>query len=342
MKDNSFGTVRPESIKKVYHEIARNNGITRADLAQSTGISLMTISRITDFFYSVKMTAEFQKRSGTIGRKPSLIHINSKDYGCVVDLSVSHFKAYFLAPGNKAKRELQYSCVPGLRYEENAQIFMKKLSEYLRRGPGRSHCLGVALLYPRPSQNPSFFEGSKQMIRDWIKGWYPNVRMFEMDYVDAAALHMLALYPELAEKTYLYVDMRQNPEGVLVSRGKIVRGENAQSSAFSDLRLSSGVPLAESLRVHPYGTFLKHFAHFLLPTLLVLSPDALILDTNAFYRSRVVEEMMKEAVAEEMGANFCTKTALLAPNAPPSPAVLHAMDHITDTFLDMVIEKTRF
>ncbi|MBQ4137556.1 MAG: winged helix-turn-helix domain-containing protein [Clostridia bacterium] len=77
MEDFGLDKIRRESIKKIFSCIPADGNISRLEISEKTGLSLMTVGKITDYFLEKGVVKYAKSEDGGVGRKAK--HISLSD-----------------------------------------------------------------------------------------------------------------------------------------------------------------------------------------------------------------------------------------------------------------------
>ncbi len=97
MREYSLDSIRCDSIRRVFACIPQKGRIGRLEISEKTGLSLMTVGKITDMLL-FKGVVEYQKSdSGSAGRKAKHISLSDKKYMLVLTVSMAAVEACFVS-----------------------------------------------------------------------------------------------------------------------------------------------------------------------------------------------------------------------------------------------------
>ncbi len=87
MKKYSLGSIKRDSIRRVFAAIRKKELISRLEISQEIGLSLMTVGKIADALADKGVIIQQKGTTGTVGRKASYISLDRDNFALVLDLS---------------------------------------------------------------------------------------------------------------------------------------------------------------------------------------------------------------------------------------------------------------
>lgn len=87
MEKHSLGSIKRDSIRRVFAAIRKKELISRLEISQEIGLSLMTVGKIADALADKGVIIQQKGTTGTVGRKASYISLDRDNFALVLDLS---------------------------------------------------------------------------------------------------------------------------------------------------------------------------------------------------------------------------------------------------------------
>ncbi len=87
MEKYSLGSIKRDSIRRVFASIWRKELVSRLEISKETGLSLMTVGKIADALADKGVIIQQKGNTGSVGRKASFISLNKDNFALVLDLS---------------------------------------------------------------------------------------------------------------------------------------------------------------------------------------------------------------------------------------------------------------
>ena len=87
MEKYSLGSIKRDSIRRVFACIRKKSLISRLEISKEIGLSLMTVGKIADALADNNIIIQQKGTTGSVGRKASFISLNNDNFALVLDLS---------------------------------------------------------------------------------------------------------------------------------------------------------------------------------------------------------------------------------------------------------------
>ena len=87
MEKYSLGSIKRDSIRRVFAALRKKELISRLEISQEIGLSLMTVGKIADALADKGVIIQQKGATGTVGRKASYISLDRTNFALVLDLS---------------------------------------------------------------------------------------------------------------------------------------------------------------------------------------------------------------------------------------------------------------
>lgn len=219
-------SIKAASIKSVFRAIADREKSTRAEIAQATGLSLMTVGKIADSFSALGITSEEKEASSSVGRRAAVIRTTDTYYSILLDLTSSTYKCEIMNAGTGTIDRFSYA--PGREFypEENLLLFLKNLSLHLTNRYFPEYCMGIGIVLP---DNPT--PADEDVLRNlpqYIHSTLPEFasRTVAESQTEASAFYSTYKRPESSGHVLLYCRPIGELSSALVIDGTVLKGQN--------------------------------------------------------------------------------------------------------------------
>ena len=219
-------SIKAASIKAVFQAIADREKSTRAEIAQATGLSLMTVGKIAESFSVLGITKEEKEASSAVGRRASVIRITDTYYTILIDLTTDLFGCEIMNAGTSTIDRFSYACSRNFYPDENLLLFLKNLSLYLNNRYFPEFCMGIGVVLP---DNPS------SVIGEALKNLHPYLNhtlsgfathIITETQTEAAAFYSTYKHPKSAGHILLYCRPCSDMASALVIDGNVIKGRS--------------------------------------------------------------------------------------------------------------------
>ena len=142
MEKYSLGSIKRDSIRRVFACIKKKECVSRLEISKETGLSLMTVGKIADALADKSVITQQKGITGTVGRKASYISLNKDNFALILDLSA---KAPSFAIVNVGG-EVLYSEVFDTDGDTAIKSFFEKAKTYTDMNYLLDPCMGVGVI----------------------------------------------------------------------------------------------------------------------------------------------------------------------------------------------------
>ena len=87
MEKYSLGSIKRDSIRRVFACIKKKDLVSRLEISKETGLSLMTVGKIADDLADKNIITQQKGTAGSVGRKANYISLNKDNFSLILDLS---------------------------------------------------------------------------------------------------------------------------------------------------------------------------------------------------------------------------------------------------------------
>lgn len=299
----SQANIKNENMKAIFSHIASSNGISRAEIAHKTSLSLMTVGKVADLLIERGIVTQAKPATGNAGRRAGMLEVSDKLFILCFDLSTPKFRASAVNLRLDSFDSLTYQYNDTLFPEDNLIIFFRKASAFLMRHLAQKTLIGTGICVPGEYDeekdtviSPRLKELDGLKIADTMKksiGFAPNKIM---NNVTAAALSELASLPDDKKGSVISLSLDGGVIGCVAIDGKIF----TRQSDFGSLMCENGKTLGSNLssaNSYDEETLCRLIASAISPILSVLCPDAFFINSNERKFSDTFRKMLCEQIS---------------------------------------------
>ncbi len=294
MKAIDQGSIRQQNISRMWELFVSHPFITRQELADGSGLSLMTVTNLVDHLnrYGVLDFAAPREESATgrksAGRKADHISLsNTRHMWLVLDLTDEHFRFSALTltlSSLPSGAPWQYDTMAD--YAANLRSFLRMVRRHLDTALQGFDVLGVAIVTPGPydvrfdtvinKRVPALNTlHIKQLVREEL-GPYEYYVDEDVKFAVRAYLPQAAL---LGSDVLYYVYIGEGVGGAIIHDGNVLRGLNAAAGDIGQLITRDGSSYETKLSLRAFAQMLNITAN------QNVSEDALLTYINALAES---------------------------------------------------------
>lgn len=285
--------IRRDGVRRVFGEVCRRDGQTRAEIAKATGLSLMTVGKILEDLEKRSLVAQKRELGRVVGRPASRIYANRDVFFSVMDISGGLYVAY--------EADLTLALRPVFKMtadggEEGLKAFFKSVSDRLQRTPATRHCGGIGVVLPLGSMPaPDGIAPERHLAI--MKEGVPTA--FGAEAQELAAVSQLHSSAENREGTLLYLHLERMPCMIYCRRGEII----FQSCSVGNLPEWQKL-LADDSSDLPseFAPTCRGVASFLGRLLLTCPADHVAIGGSLAGQNGLTLGALKRALAEQSGS----------------------------------------
>ncbi|MDR2505080.1 MAG: ROK family protein [Oscillospiraceae bacterium] len=268
MKQLNQVSIRHQNVVRIWDLLTERQIMTRHEMAQATGLSLMTVTNLVDLLNETGqldfVPAEPEQKAGrkSVGRKAERISISkTKNAFCVIDLSEEFFR--FTALRQDLEPILPpfkwlYDSVVG--YTENLLRFLAGVREIIKTELAKREILGMAVVVPGPYDVAGDTVSNKRIpalnalkVKSLLRE-----NLGEMDYyLDEDMKFAVRAFMPMAARSdseilyYLYIS--EGMGGAALHNCNVVRGLNAAAGDAGQMLGQKGVRFEELLSLRAFA-----------------------------------------------------------------------------------------
>lgn len=345
MENLTLKSIKNESIKKMFAAITSKDNISRAEIADITGLSLMTVGKIADAFLELDMITQIKESKGGAGRKAGLISLNTSHYSVVLDLSDHTFTLSIIDFSLRLIDRMTYTYNKNQYYDENLYMFLKKAALYMKTLPFPEKCIGIAVLVPgmyKRNEDRVMSTKVPELNTIKIKAYVEEVTGFSVSMiiksVEAAAVSNIRSLSTYDDRVIIYMYMGECIDGAVYNRGNFVKGAHESECDFGRMILRYGEPLETRVWGHSSDKGIAdELSSAVYNIITILDPDAFIIESELPRDPQYIVTELKNALSQTYKVDEKRMPELLAGGTDFRHSVRGATIMLRDKWLDSII-----
>lgn len=256
MANLSLRTIKRENARQVLEAIARKKHITKLEISEVTGLSLMTVGKVVGMLGAGGIIMHGKNMEQKAGRRAEVLRIRHDWLVPVFELSSKIFKFYISDLEGNVLDKVEYRCVDSPQYFANEYVsFLKKTLELLRNGYKNRKAIGIGVsvagVYDaatdtvRSSMMPEF--SSLKIMQNIAKIFkQSNVVIDNANKLCAAGI--IEALPDFKERCISCLTVGDTIECTTMDHGVFLTGSGNNPGRLGDLPYAQGVTYANYLR----------------------------------------------------------------------------------------------
>lgn len=323
-------TVSLHSIKRahtlaVLKEIARKKHITKLEISEETGLSLMTVGKITSILGANGIITHGKNISQKAGRRAEVFSIRHDWLIPMFEISSHVFKFYITNLEGEVLDKVicRVSPVPQ-QISGEFVVFMQKTLSLLKNGYKNKKCLGIGVsvagIYD--SENDCIISSmipelsSIKLMHNINKIFNNKITVIE-NANRLCAAGIIEWQTDYKEKTISCLTVSETIECTTCDKGKYISGNRNLAGRLGDIPYSPGVTYANFIRNAADGSFVEDPILDLLKIVSVAySPDTIYLCSDKFSFIPATIKRIESAL----------HTSMIWPDKPPELKYVHSTE----------------
>ncbi len=256
MKKLNVSLVRARNIVEIVSAISEHEGISRAEIAERAGVSVMTVSNIMEVLLRNGAVYETEQRTENVGRNPALVYFSRSKWLMVLNLAYRRLECSFLNLELIPFDTLYYDYDSAADYRENLVRFLVRIqSRIVQQSLNMQETLGISVCLPSPykpetdtTDCPRIPEMAGLRIKETIGQFFDCTILAGAD-VKLAAIACTAALKEYAPHSLLYIFIDRGVSGTLLYEGNVLLGADGYAGDIGQMETASGERLEFRLLV---------------------------------------------------------------------------------------------
>ena len=272
----TLSLIKRDHVRVVLEAIARKKHITKQEIAALTGLSLVTVGKITDTLGEAGIIVHGKNVQQKVGRRAEVLRVRQDWSIPVYDLSGTTFRFYITSLDGKIIDKAEFPRSADAQYVSADFVRFLKLTLGLLRRNYRNHKLpgvGVAIPGAYDAENDRIIStmmpemGDLKLLRNFRK-IFKDADIVIDNASRLCAAGLIEALPDYKQRTITCISFGDSIECTTCDRGEYPRGAHNLAGRLGDLPYVSGVTYT-------------NFMHDALSTSVILEPALEIIRTAA-------------------------------------------------------------
>ena len=272
----TLSLIKHDHVRVVLEAIARKKHITKQEIAALTGLSLVTVGKITDTLGEAGIIVHGKNVQQKVGRRAEVLRVRQDWAIPVYDLSGTTFRFYITSLDGKIIDKAEFPRSADAQYVSADFVRFLKLTLGLLRRNYRNHKLpgvGVAIPGAYDAENDRIIStmmpemGDLKLLRNFRK-IFKDADIVIDNASRLCAAGLIEALPDYKQRTITCISFGDSIECTTCDRGEYPRGAHNLAGRLGDLPYVSGVTYT-------------NFMHDALSTSVILEPALEIIRTAA-------------------------------------------------------------
>lgn len=272
----TLSLIKRDHVRVVLEAIARKKHITKQEIAALTGLSLVTVGKITDTLGEAGIIVHGKNVQQKVGRRAEELRVRQDWAIPVYDLSGTTFRFYITSLDGKIIDKAEFPRSADAQYVSADFVRFLKLTLGLLRRNYRNHKLpgvGVAIPGAYDAENDRIIStmmpemGDLKLLRNFRK-IFKDADIVIDNASRLCAAGLIEALPVYKQRTITCISFGDSIECTTCDRGEYPRGAHNLAGRLGDLPYVSGVTYT-------------NFMHDALSTSVILEPALEIIRTAA-------------------------------------------------------------
>lgn len=276
--------IRNENIIAIFDEIALSSGISRAEISERTGLSLMTVGKVADLMTHEGIIAQSKPATGNAGRRAGMLTLLDGHFLLSLDISGEVFRATALDLALIPFDSISYRYNNSLSPEDNLIIFYREACTLLMKHLMSKKLAGMGISIP----------GEYDSENDTVKA--PHIKHLEglkiaatmksatglspdriMNANECSAISVLSSLSEDENSCTVNLSLDSGTYGCITLDGSVMH----RPSDFDTLPCDNGKTLGYNLSANMDEEELSHMiGSALRPIINVICPDSIFISAS--------------------------------------------------------------
>ncbi len=263
----TLNLIKRDHVNAVLEAIARKQHITKQEISAQTGLSLVTVGKITNTLGEAGVLVHGKNAEQKIGRRAEVLRVRQDWAIPVYDLSGTSFRFYITSLDGEIIDKAEYKRSAGAQYVSADFVRFLKLTLRLLKRNYRNHKLpgvGVAIPGAYDAENDRIIStmmpemGDLKLLRN-LRKIFKNANIVIENANRLCAAGLIASLPDSKTRTITCIAFESSIECTTCDRGEYARGAHDLAGRLGDLPYVSGVTYT-------------NFIHDALSTSVILDP----------------------------------------------------------------------
>ena len=283
----NLSSIKSENINAVFISVAKKVTASRSEIADETGLSLVTVGKIADSLVAAGALIEEKRVSGGAGRRAGILSLSPKKYILVIDREPNRTTASFC--------NFLFNCIDYLSFDRDTSIddiFADTAMRMIEKHDPLD-CLGVGILSDDTSEWGT--------LSGCAKRFFPDMRSSVSAPVNSATL-LTGEYVGRDELA-MYISVRHDSiRGAFVMNGQIVPHQHERYADLGVLTCGETTSLLDKMNEsdNPKESG-RILGECFFNILHITYPDALLIENEDCAEFNGMTEYVRELINRKCG-----------------------------------------
>lgn len=341
-------SIKRDNVRAVLEAIVHQKHITKQEITTQTGLSLVTVGKITNLLGEAGVLVHGKNAQQKIGRRAEVLRIRQDWAIPVYDLSSNIFRFYITALDGRIIDKAEFMRSANEQYVSSDFVNFLKLTVYLLRQNYRKHkLLGIGISIPGTYDAERDRIVSTMMPEMGDLKLMHNIRnIFKKGNIvidNANRLCSAGLIESLSdyrEKTITCISFGNSIECTTCDHGTYLRGAHDLAGRLGDLPYVSGVTYTNFIyNALSTSVILEPVLELIRMAAIAYDPEELYICSSRFSFTPDEVRRMQNRLAASVGIGACTPNLHAAYN-PELEAMGGIISRVIENWLDDIIERS--
>ncbi|MBQ8208752.1 MAG: winged helix-turn-helix domain-containing protein [Clostridia bacterium] len=301
----SQSSIKNENTLAIFDEISRADGISRADISERTGLSLMTVGKVADTLTHEGIIIQAKPATGSAGRRAGMLTLSEDYFILALDISTPEFRAASMDLHLEPMDTVIYQYNTNLFPEDNLVIFFRETGTLLMKHLMSKKMVGTGICVPGEYDiendtviSPKLKELAGLKISETMKksiGFTPDTIM---NSAEAAALSAISELPSEKCGCTVSLNLGRDICGSVAFDKSIL----SRPSDFESLLCENGMTLGRNIsEISDEEELCRQIGSALKPIISVLCPDSVFICSS----ERSFSEWFPSLLGKELKTPAC-------------------------------------
>lgn len=308
MGNVSLRSIKYESILNIFGAVADCEKISRAEIAEKTGLSLVTVGKIADALVERDILSQVKEIRCHAGRRAGVLSVNQSKYALIFDFTSYDFRYSILNLHLELLEKSQYQYNKNLSFEDNLRRFLFETYVTINSKYTIENCFGIGVAVSGPYNDETDTVISSRVselcsvkLSRLISRYYPGINIRIDSQVNAAAKSNVTRVENYKEKNIVYWYIGNSYVcGAYLVGGQLILGKDRHACQFGAMRLYDGCTLEQKLEhCDDLQSYADYISIALETVIRILSPHMLIIEYDAKFVCEDIIPLLKTNLIEK-------------------------------------------
>lgn len=230
MLNISLKNIKQESINAVFSVISHGGNVSRAEISEKTGLSLMTVGKVADMLLEKNIIVQSKQITHEVGRRAGLVNLNNENRMAIFDLSSYNFKLNIFDSALDFIDSYVYTYCSDCSFEENLFSFLSESKRFAEKSIKRNYFVGTAVSTPGAYykesdsvKNTRITELNNVKIKETFVKYFGQEPMLIGENVKFGAIPHIRRIEDNRSKILFYLHIGESVAGAIAINGELVQ-----------------------------------------------------------------------------------------------------------------------